>query len=325
MKPIPYLLILGLVVISLTGCGEVETRERVLPDGSKASVTATGEIKEVLVGDIESKLLEGYEQVAVEEVDNQVGYNLITPEYLPERFEHYGIFIRDNPGIPTEKMVRQLWYAPEKNEVLMVTLMKSEATSSSEGKFIFTEKLEASGKVSDVYPWAKYRCQYEFSKNGIYVQGYMLVNDENNKNEYERILKSLNAESQSLEGYTYDEQTGRYINDTNGIWYIVENGNRIIPPEQYFDPDKGSAIEGIGIANRPDDVWELSEILDKTVQPGDTLVEIINPYFMNQHFRMNPEWYSKRVLELNNITDPHFIRAGDTLKIPLYVDIGSKQ
>lgn len=58
-----------------------------------------------------------------------------------------------------------------------------------------------------------------------------------------------------------------------------------------------------------------------TVQPGDTLVEIINPYFMNRHFRMNEEWYSKRILELNNITDPRFIRAGDTLKIPVYTDI----
>ena len=27
-----------------------------------------------------------------------------------------------------------------------------------------------------------------------------------------------------LEGYTYDEQTGRYVNETTGIWYIVENG-----------------------------------------------------------------------------------------------------
>lgn len=192
MIRISLLFVIGLIVFTLVGCGEVETREKTLPDGSKASVTATGEINDVLIEDIENKLLDGYEQIAVEEVDKLAGYNLITPEYLPERFEHYGIFIRDNPGIPTEKMVRQLWYVADKNEVLMVTLMKSETTSSSEGKFIFTEKLEASGKVSDVYPWAKYRCQYEFSKNGIYVQGYMLVNDENNKNEYERILKSVN-------------------------------------------------------------------------------------------------------------------------------------
>ncbi len=275
--------------------------------------------------DIRSELLEGYEQVAVEEVNNQVGYSLVIPQYLPERFEHHGIFIKDNPGIPTEKMVRQLWYDPEKNEVLTVTLMKGDATSSSEGKIIFTDKLEAPGKVSDVYPWAKYRCQYEFSKNGIYIQGYMLVNDENNKNEYEKILKSLDSEFQLLAGYNYDEQTGRYVNETTGIWYVVEDGYKIIPPEQYFDPDKEGAPEGIGIANRPNDVWELSEIRDITIQSGDTLVDIINPYFMNQHFRMNPEWYSKQVLELNNITDPHFIRAGDTLKIPLYADIGSKQ
>lgn len=53
-------------------------------------------------------------------------------------------------------------------------------------------------------------------------------------------------------------------------------------------------------------------------------MNIINPYFMNQHFRMNPEWYSKQVLELNSISDPHFIRAGDTLKLPIYVDKGTK-
>lgn len=229
MIRISLLFVLGLIVFTLVGCGEVEMREKTLPDGSNASVTATGEINDVFVGDIENKLLDGYKQIAVEEVDKLAGYNIITPEYLPERFEHYGIFIRDNPGIPTEKMVRQLWYATDKNEVLMVTLMKSEATS--EGRFIFTEKLEASGKISDVYPWAKYRCQYEFSKNGIYVQGYMFVNDENNKNEYEKILKSLNSEFQSLEGYNYDEQTGRYVNETTGIWYVVEDGYKIIPPE----------------------------------------------------------------------------------------------
>jgi len=29
---------------------------------------------------------------------------------------------------------------------------------------------------------------------------------------------------------------------------------------------------------------------------------------------MNYEWYAKQVLELNNITDPNFIKAGETLK-----------
>ncbi|WP_103083270.1 LysM peptidoglycan-binding domain-containing protein [Clostridium thermosuccinogenes] len=45
---------------------------------------------------------------------------------------------------------------------------------------------------------------------------------------------------------------------------------------------------------------------------------------MNEHYRMNYEWYAKQVLELNNITDPNFIKAGETLKIPIYIDKGAK-
>ncbi|GFR34788.1 hypothetical protein TCEA9_06000 [Thermobrachium celere] len=33
----------------------------------------------------------------------------------------------------------------------------------------------------------------------------------------------------------------------------------------------------------------------------------------------------QRVLKLNNITDPHFIKAGETLKIPIYIDKGTKE
>jgi len=127
-----------------------------------------------------------------------------------------------------------------------------------------------------------------------------------------------------LEGYTYDEQTGRYVNEATGIWYVVEGGCKIIPAEQYFDRDNVVTIDGINIAERPNEVWELREVREIAVQQGDTLVDIINPYFMNEHFRMNYEWYVKQVLELNNITDPHFIKAGDTLKIPLYIDSGSR-
>jgi len=82
--------------------------------------------KEIMMEDIKSKLLEGYVPVTAKEVKNQSGYDLVIPKYLPERFQHYGIFMRDNPGIPTEKMVKQLWYDPEKFEVLMVTEMKGD-------------------------------------------------------------------------------------------------------------------------------------------------------------------------------------------------------
>ena len=137
-------------------------------------------------------------------------------------------------------------------------------------------------------------------------------------------VKTPDVVISALEGYIYDEQTGRYINETTGIWYIVENGYKVIPPEEYFDPDKVGIPSGINISNRPDDVWELKEIREITIKSGDTLVDIINPYFMNEHFRMNYEWYAKQVLKLNNITDPHYIKAGDTLKIPIYIDKGAK-
>jgi len=45
---------------------------------------------------------------------------------------------------------------------------------------------------------------------------------------------------------------------------------------------------------------------------------------MNEHFRMNYEWYAKQVLELDNITCPHYIKAGDTLKIPIYINKGNQ-
>jgi len=138
---------------------------------------------------------------------------------------------------------------------------------------------------------------------------------------YFGVIKTIEGLYQTaLAGYIYDEQTGRYINKTTGVWYVIKDGYKVIPSEEYFDPDKVGIPSGINISNRPNDVWELKEVREITVQSGDTLVDIINPYFMNEHFRMDYEWYAKQVLELNNIADPHFIKAGDTLKIPIYID-----
>lgn len=61
-------------------------------------------------------------------------------------------------------------------------------------------------------------------------------------------------------------------------------------------------------------MWELKEIREITIKSGDTLVDIINPYFMNEHFRMNYEWYAEQVLELNNIADPPLYQSGRHIK-----------
>lgn len=146
--------------------------------------------KEATMRDIQNKLLEGYKQVTAGDAERQLGSTLITPKYLPERFQHYGIFIRDNPGIPTEKMVKQLWVDLKSFELLLVTQSKL-SDKDQQGQIIFADGLEVPGKISDIFPWAKYRCQYEFTKDGISAQGYMLVNDEGNRDECEKILKSL--------------------------------------------------------------------------------------------------------------------------------------
>ncbi|KKM09419.1 hypothetical protein SY88_18875 [Clostridiales bacterium PH28_bin88] len=111
--------------------------------------------KEIMLEDIKSKLLAGYQQVTADEAEQQLGSALFTPKYLPKCFLDYGIFMRDNPGIPTEKMVKQLWYDPTNLEMLQVTQSKISAPDQEE-QIIFTAGLEVPGYISDIYPWAKY-------------------------------------------------------------------------------------------------------------------------------------------------------------------------
>ena len=65
------------------------------------------------------------------------------------------------------------------------------------------------------------------------------------------------------------------------------------------------------------------EIREITIKSGDTLVDIINPYFMNEHFRMNYEWYAEQVLKLNKHYESHY-QSGNTLKDTVYFDMGTK-
>ena len=125
----------------------------------------------------------------------------------------------------------------------------------------------------------------------------------------------------ALAGYSYDEETGRYVNESTGIWYVIENGYRLIPPEEYFDPNIVESPDGINIANRPDNVWKLKDIELLTIKEGQTLGNIITQYSIN-HFRMNRDWYSKQVLYINGIEDPHLIKAGEILQMPIYIDSG---
>ena len=140
---------------------------------------------------LKSQFVENGQQISADELKNQYNLNPVLPKFIPNRFKYYGAFIESNLGIPTEKIIRQIWYDPVKYEMLLISEMKV-SNQDHDGIIIFTDKLEAPDKnIKDLYPWAKYRCQYEFTQNGVNIQGYMLVNDENSRDEYESILKSL--------------------------------------------------------------------------------------------------------------------------------------
>jgi hypothetical protein len=56
LKRISVLLVIGLVIIILAGCGGVETREKIFPDGRKLIIDASGKI----ISDSNPEPLEGY-------------------------------------------------------------------------------------------------------------------------------------------------------------------------------------------------------------------------------------------------------------------------
>jgi len=56
LRRLSLFLVLGLVVISLVGCDEAETREKTLPAGNKVKVDAAGKI----LSEDKAQVLEGY-------------------------------------------------------------------------------------------------------------------------------------------------------------------------------------------------------------------------------------------------------------------------
>lgn len=61
-------------------------------------------------------------------------------------------------------------------------------------------------------------------------------------------IKSIIGES--LVGYIYDDNTSRYINEDNGIWYIRENEKNIIPKEEFVEKNSIINSENFIIENR---------------------------------------------------------------------------
>lgn len=105
---------------------------------------------EIMFGDIDNKSIMNSKVITKEEVKNIAGFDIIVPKYLPARFNYYGTFIQNNPGIPSEQIVRQVWYDTEKLEVLLVTQSKFNSRNY-ESEIVFTDKCEDSVTIKDIY------------------------------------------------------------------------------------------------------------------------------------------------------------------------------
>lgn len=181
LRIVSYLLLFVLISV-VGGCSLKENTTKAVVNEIKKS--------DIMLKDI-SEDLKSYQYYKAEEKDitDKYGETLLTPKYLPERFKSYGIYINDS--VKEYPMLKQIWYDSEKFEVLTVTQTKDSTYPDKNDEIYFTDMREDGKKISDECTWANYVTTYGFIKGGINGQGHMYVNDENNRAEYDKILKSL--------------------------------------------------------------------------------------------------------------------------------------
>lgn len=124
-----------------------------------------------------------------------------------------------------------------------------------------------------------------------------------------------------LPGFVYDSSTGRYVNDETGIWYIIENGQRVLPAEEYYDTNRIVVLsQYIKIEPRPVEAFKLIQYEKVKVENGDTFNGIVARFYPLQP-RLDKEYLKNEIMRLNGIKDSNYIKAGDILMIPIYEDV----
>lgn len=144
-----------------------------------------------------------------------------------------------------------------------------------------------------------------------------------------------------IPGFEFDEENMKFVHSETGIWFLGEEDSIVfvVPPEQYVKPEDIEEIqrnvaensrwgiwypERIIVERRPNEIWQLLEIKEVPIQQGDTFDSLYSQHTAGlqwqQHFRMDPQWYMEQVRKINNIEDLNLIRAGDVLRIPIYID-----
>lgn len=150
--------------------------------------------KDSMIANMENDFVRGMPKVTAEEAKKIIGDKYITPKYIPERFKLYGIYAR---GKSEEKYqdttATQIWYDPDKLDLISVTQIKYTypQPDTKNDEITSTGMTEDGKSINDYYPWATYRTQLQFTKKGLLTQGYILFNDDKNRDEYNKILNSL--------------------------------------------------------------------------------------------------------------------------------------
>ena len=172
------------------------------------------------------------------------------------------------------------------------------------------------------------------------------MNPEHIRTAFNEIKEEMLAGSETravriMPGFELDEENQRFVHPKTGVWFLSDEDGRvfILPAEQYAEPKDIDEIyrisgesslwgiwypENIVVEDRPEEVWQLAEIKEVPIQQGDTFSSLYSQHIAGlqwqQHFRMDPQWYMEQVRKINNIEDLNLIRAGDVLRIPIYID-----
>lgn len=190
------------IAMGISGCSNSKEPDWEAINGEKADIKIEYEKDEIpkvevnkkdsMIANIENDFVRGMPKVTAEEAKKIIGGKYITPKYIPEGFKLYGIYAKAEEKYQGPTAI-QIWYDPDKLEVISVVQIKetNPQPDTRNDEILFSGMTEDGKSISDYYPWATYRTQMQFTKKGMYVQGYILLNDDKNRNEYNKILNSL--------------------------------------------------------------------------------------------------------------------------------------
>jgi|GEM_PF-895176 len=121
-----------------------------------------------------------------------------------------------------------------------------------------------------------------------------------------------------LPGFFYDSIIGGYRSKDTGVWYVIRDGKRVVPKEEYYDTNSiYLSPELFYIEYRPVEYYTVDHYKNVEVKEGDTLIRIAHRYYPLDS-RLDEKSYLDEIAKINSIQDANSIKTGDILHIPVY-------